>query len=124
MFKVDPDLMQIYITRGDSAGIIFSAEDEEGEEFHPTEGDKLIFGAAKKVGDEPLIRIENTMVSNEEDFWLIHFSPEDTKDLSFGKYAFDVEIQIWESGAMVEKDTIIGKTDILSPTLTIWGEVV
>lgn len=123
MFKIDNETKTIYLTRGNSAIIIFSAKDKEGEEFHPTAGDKIIFAAAVKVGMDPVLRIENTMISDEDDFWAIKFKPEDTQDLKISKYAFDVDIEIYESGVMVDKDTIIGKTDTVSPTLVLWGDV-
>lgn len=123
MFKIDNETMTIYLTRGNSATIIFSAKDEEGNDFHPTTGDKLIFSAAVKVGMEPVLRIENVMASSEENFWAIKFRPEDTQDLKISKYAFDVDIEIYESDVMVDRDTIIGKTDTVSPTLVLWGDV-
>jgi hypothetical protein len=124
MIKVDIKTMWIYITRGDSAIIVFSAENEDGESFHPSNGDKLIFKATKKMGDEEsrVITIENEMDGNEEEYWSIKFKPEDTKNLAFGKYPYDVEINICDNGEVVDVDTIIGKTDTLSPTLVIWGE--
>ena len=123
MFKIDTSTMTIYLTRGNSATIIFSAKDEAGEYFHPAVGDKIIFSAAEKVGMDPVLRLENTMASSEEDFWAIRFAPEDTQDLKISKYAFDVDIEIYESDVMIDRDTIIGKTDTVSPTLVLWGDV-
>lgn len=125
MFKVDPENKIIYITRGDTASIIFSAKDSEGNEFHPTANDRLIFSAAKKVGDEPLIEIIKNMNGNEEDFWTVTLLPEHTENLSFGKYAFDVQLELRDpqTSELTAINTIIGKTDEISPYLVIWGEV-
>ena len=124
MFRIDKDTMTISLTRGNSATIIFSAKDEEDNDFHPTAGDKIIFEASKKVGDEPVIKIENVMVSNEEEFWAVKINPEDTENLNIGKYAFDVDLEIYDSsGNLIDRDTIIGKTDVISPTLVLWGDV-
>lgn len=123
MFKIDNETKTIYLTRGNSATIIFSAEDESGEEFHPTAGDKLIFEASTKIGTDPVLRIENVMASDEEEFWAIKFRPEDTQDLNISKYAFDVDLEIYEQEEMIDRDTIIGKTDTVSPTLVLWGDV-
>lgn len=123
MLKIDKDTMTIFLTRGNSANIVFSAKDEEGEEFHPTAGDKLIFEASKKVGEEPVLSIENTMADSEEEFWTIRFNPSDTENLSISKYAFDVDIEIYADDVLVDRDTIIGKTDTVSPTLVLWGDV-
>ena len=127
MFKIDPENMIIYLTRGDSAGIVFSASNCQGDQFHPTKNDRLIFSASKKFGEEPLVEIINTMGENEseEDFWSIQINPDDTKNLGFGKYVFDVEIEMRnsESGELEAVDTIIGQTDCVTPTLILWGEV-
>ena len=125
MFKVDSENMTIYITRGDTASIIFSARDHDGNEFHPTNNDCLIFSSAKKVGDEPLIEIINKMTGIEEDFWTVNLLPEHTENLNFGKYAFDVQLEMrnTDTGEIEAINTIIGKTDEISPQLIIWGEV-
>ncbi len=123
MLKIDKDTMTIFLTRGNSANIVFSAKNEDDEEFHPTAGDKIIFEASKKVGEEPVLVIENTMVDDEEAFWTIRFNPSDTENLSIGKYAFDVDIEIYAGNILVDRDTIIGKTDTVSPTLVLWGDV-
>lgn len=124
MIKVDTETMWIYLTRGDSAIIVFSAENEKGEPFHPSNGDKLVFKVTKKLGDEEsrVLIIENEMDDNEEEYWSIKFKPEDTKNLAFGKYFYDVEINICDDGEVVDVDTIIGKTDEITPTFMIWGE--
>lgn len=125
MLKIDSETMTISMTRGDTVDIIFSAVNEEGELFHPTRNDRLIFSVAKKIGEEPIISVSNTMVDSETDFWSIRINPEDTNELKFGKYAFDVQLEIRnsETDALEAVDTIIGKTDTISPTLVLWGEV-
>lgn len=125
MLKIDSETMTISMTRGDTVDIIFSAVNEEGELFHPTKNDRLIFSVAKKIGDEPIICITNEMNNSEEEFWSIRINPSDTNELKFGKYAFDVQLEIRSSnsGALEAVDTIIGKTDTISPSLVIWGEV-
>lgn len=125
MFKVDSENMIIYITRGDSASIIFSAKDKNGEVFHPTAGDRLTFAVAKKFGDEPLIEIINEMGSSEEDFWAVNLLSEHTNDLKFGKYNFDVQVEMVDAitGEVTAVNTIIGKTDDITPYFIIWGEI-
>lgn len=114
------------MTRADSENIVFGAKDKETKEpYVPTAKDRLIFSAARKVGDNPLLEIVNVMDSDANAFWNIRFDPEDTENLAFGKYAYDVELQMRNSvtGELEDRKTIIGKTDTLSPTLVIWGEV-
>lgn len=125
MFKIDSENMTIYLTRGDSASIIFSAKTDEGEYFHPTKNDRLYFSASKKYGEEPLIEIMNVMDDDEAEFWAIDLETEHTKHLGFGKYTFDVELELRDSGTgeLQGVKTIIGKTDEITPYLVLWGEV-
>jgi hypothetical protein len=114
------------MTRADSQNIIFGAVDKiTGEPYIPTSKDRLIFSAAKKVGNNPLVEIINEMDGSVEAFWNIRFEPEDTEGLPFGKYAYDVQLEIRNSytGEIDDVKTIIGKTDTMSPTLVLWGEV-
>ena len=125
MIDVNNTTKWLYMTRADTAEFTFSAKDKEGNSFHPTAKDKLIFKLSKKRGEVPLLIIENEMILSESDFWTIHIDPEDTEDCKSGKYAYDVEIEQYDSstGAFISRSTIIGETEELSPTLVLWGEV-
>lgn len=125
MFKIDSENMIIYLTRGDSASIVFSAKDENGQVYHPNTNDRLSFSVAKKFGEEPLIEIITIMQDDEESFWTINLNASHTKDLSFGKYCFDVQLEMRdsESGELAGVNTIIGKTDEVTPYFIIWEEV-
>lgn len=118
MIAIDEDEMLIALTRGDSASIVFSAVDEEGTVYTPQVGDVLKFAVATNVGATPLVVITNTMAQSAEEFWQIDINSEDTQELDFQDYAWDLQI---ESGDSV--DTIIGKTDDVSPVFRVWGEV-
>lgn len=118
MIAIDEDEMLIALTRGDSASIVFSAVDEEGTVYTPQVGDVLKFAVATNVGATPLLVITNTMAQSAEEFWQIDIDSEDTQELDFQDYAWDLQI---ESGDSV--DTIIGKTDDISPVFRVWGEV-
>lgn len=118
MIAIDEDEMLIALTRGDSASIVFSAVDEEGTVYTPQVGDVLKFAVATNVGATPLLVITNTMAQSAEEFWQIDINSEDTQELDFQDYAWDLQI---ESGDSV--DTIIGRTDDVSPVFRVWGEV-
>lgn len=118
MIAIDEDEMLIALTRGDSASIVFSAVDEEGTVYTPQVGDVLKFAVATNVGATPLLVITNTMAQSAEEFWQIDIDSEDTQELDFKDYAWDLQI---ESGNHV--DTIIGKTDDVSPVFRVWGEI-
>ena len=119
MISIDVNKMLIALTRGDSASITFSATDSEGQDYEPSEGDILTFAVAKKVGADPLFSISNTYDGVDDDaFWTILIEPEHTAELGFKDYAWDIQLQT-STGI----DTIIGRTDTLSPTFRVWGEV-
>lgn len=126
MIRIEQETQWIYMTRADSENIIFGAIDAStGDPYVPKAKDRLVFSAAKKVGDTPLVEIVNEMEDDAEAFWNIRIDSEDTESLAFGKYAYDVELQLRNSvtGELEDRKTIIGKTDTMSPTLVIWGEV-
>lgn len=118
MFNIDTEKFLIEITRGDTASIIFGAKDAEGNDYVPVEGDELKLAVAKKVGADPIFSVVNTMESDETAFWTINIPSDATKELKFADYAYDVQII---SGSSVT--TIIGKTDSITPTFRVWGEV-
>lgn len=118
MLNIDTEKMLIELTRGDTANIVFSAKTSEGEAYVPTEGDEIKFAVAKKVGAEPLFEIKNVMEDDADAFWNIQIEPSNTSGLKFSDYVFDVQLK-----TSTGTDTIIGKTDTISPTFRVWGEV-
>lgn len=120
MLSIDTNEMLIELTRGDYCAIEFSAVDDEGTEYTPTTGDKLTFAVAKKVGADPIFSITNTYDGVDSDaFWTISIEGEHTKSMKFGDYAWDIQLETPNG----RPQTIIGKTDDLSPTFRVWGEV-
>ena len=120
MLAINTETMLIELTRGDTASIVFSAKDKDGTTYTPSTGDKLKFAVAKKVGAEPIFEIETekTASNTADDFWTIIIPSATTNEMKFGDYAYDVQLSN-SSGV----DTIIGKTDDISPTFRVWGEV-
>ena len=126
MIIVDTNSFDIAITRGDTATIVFSAKDEGGNTYVPVLGDSLKFSVAKKWGADPLFTIENVMAADANAFWSIVI--DDTAwetareafggDMKFGDYVYDVQLT-----TSTKTETIIGKTDELSPRFRVWGEV-
>lgn len=118
MFNIDTEKFLIEITRGDTASILFGAKDAEGNDYEPVEGDELKLAVAKKVGADPIFSVTNVMDDDETAFWTINIPSNATKEMKFADYAYDVQII---SGSSVT--TIIGKTDTITPTFRVWGEV-
>ena len=127
MLNIDTTTMLIELTRGDTASIVFSAVESDGTTVTPVAGDKLKFAVAKKVGAEPLFEIEHTMDSDATEFWTIVIDDEawDKAEealgskMKFADYVWDCQYTV-NTG---EVNTIIGKTDDLSPTFRVLGEV-
>lgn len=76
---------QIELPRGDSetydVGIVIN-----GEEYTPAEGDAVRF-ALRKEKYHPIM-VKEIPISTMQ----LHFEPEDTKNLPFGKYVYDMQI--------------------------------
>lgn len=118
MFEIDTEKFLIEITRGDTASIVFGAKDKEGNDYEPVAGDELKLAVAKKVGADPIFSVVNVMDDDAEEFWTINIPSNATDGMKFADYAYDVQII---SGSSVM--TIIGKTDTITPTFRVWGEV-
>lgn len=88
MLKIEDG--NIYLTRGDSAILEITIKDEEGNNWTPQEGDKVVF-AMKKAAINPnvLLRIEAT--AGDTDIILV---PENTKDLTIGQYIYDIHVEL------------------------------
>lgn len=94
----------ITMTRGDTARISVYISDMEGEGYTPSEQDTIRFAMKKDYKDaEPLLLINipvNTM--------MLVINPEDTKNLPFGAYVYDIELTT-EAGVV---DTFIDRAKI------------
>lgn len=81
---------RITMTRGDTCRIKISLTDENGDEYIPQEGDVIRFAAKKTYSDpEPLI-----FKTVPLDTMILEISPEDTKQLDFGTYVYDIQITL------------------------------
>ena len=85
MYKIEGT--SITLTRGDSFYCDISMK-EGHREYTPAQGDVVRFAMKKKYTDaEPLIL---KVIPNET--LRLHLDPEDTKDLEFGRYVYDIEL--------------------------------
>lgn len=82
---------KIEMTRGDSESFSVGARNKSDKnQVALVSGDVIKFTVRKKVDSEKLISIEVTDFINGRAYINIH--PNDTKDLDFGKYVYDVEL--------------------------------
>lgn len=81
------DGTKITMTRGDTVRIQV-AIDIDGEEYTPQEGDVVRFAAKKAWTDEePCI-----LITIPNDTLILTIEPNDTKELEFGAYNYDLQI--------------------------------
>ena len=83
MLKIDED-DNIYLTRGDTAILRVDITDETGKPYSMLPEDRLIF-TVRKIPDRSHPVISKTVAGN-----VITLFTDDTKDLTFGKYKFDI----------------------------------
>ena len=94
----------ITLTRGDTFVALISITKQDGTPYVPNDGDKVRFAMKAKYEDpEPLV-VKDIPI----DTLTLTLLPEDTKDLSFGKYVYD--IQLTKADGTV--DTFITKATI------------
>ena len=102
MLKVDGN--NIFLTRGDSATLELSVtQDEETYDFS---GDDVVFSVKRFVTDKEAV-IKKTFEDGK-----ISFAPEDTADLPFGTYLYDVQLT-HTSGEDVTVCTVIVPTTFI-----------
>lgn len=85
---VDPHHADIYMTRGDTLKASLSLLLRDGSEYVPTSSDTVRFAMKKRYKDaEPLVSVE---IPHET--MILQIDSDDTKDLRFGDYVYDIEI--------------------------------
>lgn len=78
---------RISLTRGDSL-ILNIVITKNGERYQPVTGDVVRFALKQQIpDDEPLI-LKNADITT----MTLTLDPEDTKDLAFGSYTYDIEL--------------------------------
>lgn len=79
---------KITMTRGDTCKIQLFLSNDNGEPYTPDENDVIRFAAKSSYSDqEPVIYI-----TIPNDTLLLEIRPEDTKELPFGTYVYDMQI--------------------------------
>lgn len=102
---------KITLTRGDTFTTVLTLTRSDGTEYTPVEGDSIRFAlkhpdmnrqGTEYVDEQPLIE-----KSIPYDTLQLKLDPNDTKELGFGKYVYDIEITY----ANGDVDTVIAATD-------------
>lgn len=100
----------ITLTRGDSFAADIGIIQPDGEPYAPSEGDQIRFAMKRNVKDEEVLILREIPI----DTMRLVLTPEDTKDLEFGSYVYDIQL----TKSTGEVDTFITKS-----TLTLTEEV-
>lgn len=84
----------ISIVRGTTNVFQIAVQDSSGSPYLLGEGETLIFGVKPKAGDVDY-SIHKVLTSDNllNDAYLVRINPEDTEDLSYGRYCYDVGLQ-------------------------------
>ena len=87
MFKIEDDF--IYLTRGDTAYITLELEDED--KFFV--GDIVALSVKRNLTSESIYALHKEKIVDEESNTLvIKIKPEDTNDMSYGLYYYDIQL--------------------------------
>lgn len=85
MLDINSTTNSIMLTRGDSAEITVAFTDSEGNPYDAS-GDTVKFGVKRSAFDAECV-LEKTIENGK-----ITFTPDDTKNMEYGDYLYDVEI--------------------------------
>lgn len=106
---------KITLTRGDTAKITVSFTDEGGDPYDFSD-DVVKFGVKRSAYDTECV-LEKTIDSATGKFEL---TPADTKDMEYGDYLYDIEIQHTIEGETEEdEDTVEVYTPIAAAKFTL-----
>ena len=113
MFSIDNNIIKL--TRGDSATFTITVLTSEGEPYEMQDGDKIEFTLKNSVVEEQVL----VQKQGHE----IKLAYEDTKDLPFGDYVYDIQIT-FQNG---DRDTIIAPQEdssgLIIPNFILTREV-
>lgn len=94
----------ITLTRGDTCKIQVSITNPGGTPYELQENDIVKFAMKKSYNDEEALIVKTI----PNDTLILTLNPDDTKDLAFGSYVYDIELTK-ETG---EVDTFITKAEL------------
>lgn len=95
----------ITMTRGDSLIVDISITEMDGYPYAPVEGDSVRFAMKKNVKDTEVLLYKDIPI----DTMRLTLDPEDTKNLDYGTYVYDV--QLTKVSGVV--DTFITKSQLI-----------
>ena len=85
-FKVKKNT--IYLTRGDTFKAHLTINYPDGTVYTPKDGDSIRFALKENIEDEECLILRDIPI----DTMLLILYPEDTKELEFGSYVYDIQL--------------------------------
>lgn len=95
----------ITLTRGDTFSATIKIVQPNGEEYVCSSGDRIRFAAKANIKDEKPIIFKEIPIGT----MTLTLQPEDTKELPFGTYIYDIEL----TKSTGEVDTFITKSNLV-----------
>lgn len=95
----------ITLTRGDSFAADIGITQPNGDPYIPSEGDQVRFAMKRNVKEEEVLILKEIPI----DTLRLVLDPEDTKDLDFGNYVYDIQL----TKSTGEVDTFITKSTLI-----------
>lgn len=86
-FRVRSNNM-IFLTRGDTFKAVLTITYPDGSIYTPIEGDRIRFALKKDIDDEECLIWNDIPI----DTMMLIISPEQTKNLEFGTYIYDIQL--------------------------------
>ena len=94
----------IYLTRGDTFRATITITDSDGDEYTPVDGDVITFTAAKSYTSDAVISKDIDIET-----MILQLDPADTADLGYGKYVYDIQIDMSDGTV----DTFIDRASLV-----------
>lgn len=103
----------VYLTRGDTFPVTVCIKNKDGTTYEIQQGDKVRFALKRALmtpGNKEFVDKTPLIIKNiSTDTLLLQLDPEDTEELAFGNYKYDVELT-HANGAV---DTFIENSDFI-----------
>lgn len=90
MFEIDEKTNQIRLVRGDTLLTDVAIATVSDDTYIPDPNDKLFFAMKKNFGDAYPLLVKQIPT----DSLVLKLDPADTKQLPFGTYVYDIEVQL------------------------------
>lgn len=110
--------MDIEFTRGDTQFLRFQLKDAEGNLIELSENDKVYFTVKQNQNSEDILIQKKfpESISYDDEYYYFTLNSEDTSDLQYGTYQYDIELK---SGDYVK--TLVFGTITLTEEITHRG---